>query len=116
VPPRLPPPPQQRRPAQCSPALLKSPSLQRRRLRAPCSLVEQGAALQLRQDLLDSEGWTTTSGWLPHCVPHAFIALFHGLRWRHLLHTRKTTHQQGYSCDGYSTTLVKTPYLLRRGL
>jgi hypothetical protein len=32
------------------------------------------------------------------------------------LHTRKTTHQQGYSCDGYSTTLVKTSYLMRHGL
>jgi hypothetical protein len=83
-------------------------------LRAP--LRSRGLALQLRQELLDSGGWTTTSGWLPHCAPHAFVALLDGLRWWHLLHTRKTTHQQGYSCDGYSTTLVKTSYLLRRGL
>jgi hypothetical protein len=62
------------------------------RLRAP--LWSRGLALQLRQELLDSGGWTTTSSWLPHCVPRAFVALFDGLRWRHLLHTRKTTRQQ----------------------
>jgi hypothetical protein len=84
------------------------------RLSAP--LWSRGLALQLHQELLNSGGWTTTSGWLPHCVPHAFVTLLDGLRWRHLLHTRKTTRQQGYSCNGYSTTLVKTSYLLRRGL
>jgi hypothetical protein len=57
-----------------------------------------------------------TSGRLPHCVPSAFVALLDGLRGRHLLRTRKTTHQQACSHDGYSTTLVKTSYLLRRGL
>jgi hypothetical protein len=82
--------------------------------RAP--LWSRGLALQLRQDLLNSGGWTTTSGWLPHCVPHAFVALFDGLRQRHLLHARQTTHQQGCLCDGYSTTLVKASYLLRHGL
>jgi hypothetical protein len=74
-----------------------------------------GLALQLRQDLLNSGGWTTTFSWLPHCVPHAFVALFDGLRWRHLLHIRETTHQQAYSYNGYSTTLLKTTYLLRCG-
>jgi hypothetical protein len=82
-------------------------------LRAP--LWSRGLALQLRQELLDSGGWTTTSGRLPHCVPFAFVALLDELRWRHLLHTRKTTHQQAYSYDGYSTTLVTTSHLLRRG-
>jgi hypothetical protein len=72
--------------------------------------------LELRQELLNSGSWTTTSSGLPHCVPFAFVALLDGLRWRHLLHTRKTTHQQTYSYDGYSTTLVKTSYLLRCGL
>jgi hypothetical protein len=43
----------------------------------------------------------------PHRVPLAFVALLDGLRWWHLLHPRKTTHQQVYSLDGYSTTLVK---------
>jgi hypothetical protein len=76
-----------------------------------------GLALQLRQELLDSGGWTTTSSWLPHYVPHAFVALFDGLRWQHLLHTRKTTRQEkGTRTTGYLTTLVKTTYLLRRGL
>jgi hypothetical protein len=72
--------------------------------------------LQLRQELFNSGGWTTASSGLPHCTPLAFVALFDGLRWRHLLHTRGLTHQQAYSHDGYSTTLVKTAYLLRRGL
>jgi hypothetical protein len=53
---------------------------------------------------------------LPHCVPLAFVALLDGLRRRHLLHTRKTSHQQVNSHDRYSTTLVTTSYLLRRGL
>jgi hypothetical protein len=79
-------------------------------------LWSRGLVLQLRQELLDSGGWTMTSGRLSHCVPSAFVALLNGLRWRHLLHTRKTTHQQAYSYDGYSTILVKTSYLLRRGL
>jgi hypothetical protein len=79
-------------------------------------LTSRGLALQLRYELFDSGGWTTTSSGLPHCVPLAFIARFDGLRWRHLLHTRRTTHQQVYSHDGYSTTLVQTSYLLRRGL
>jgi hypothetical protein len=75
-----------------------------------------GLALQLRQELFNSGGWATTPSRLPYCVPLAFVALINGLRWWHLLHTRKTTHQQVYSHDGYSTTLVKTSYLLRRGL
>jgi hypothetical protein len=54
----------------------------------------RGLALQLRQKLFNSGGWTTTSSWFPHWVPHALVALFDGLRWRHLLHTRKTTRQQ----------------------
>jgi hypothetical protein len=70
----------------------------------------------LRYELLNSGGWTMTSSGLPHCVPLAFVARFDGLRWRHLLETRKSTHQQAYSYDGYSTTLVKTTYLLRHGL
>jgi hypothetical protein len=40
---RLPPPLQQWQPVQCPPTLLKPPPLQRQRLRAPCSPVEQGA-------------------------------------------------------------------------
>jgi hypothetical protein len=83
-------------------------------LRAP--LWSRGLTLQLRQELLDGGGWTTTSSGLPHRVLLAFVALLDGLRWRHLLHIRKTTHQQVYSHDEYSTTLVKTTYLLRRGL
>jgi hypothetical protein len=70
----------------------------------------------LRLKLFNSGGWTATSSRLPHCTPLAFIALFDGLRWRHLLHTRGLTHQQAYSHDGFSTTLVKTTYLLRHGL
>jgi hypothetical protein len=71
--------------------------------------------LQLRYELLDSGGWTTISSGLPHYAPLAFIARFDGLRWRHLLETRKTTHQQVYSHDGYLTTPNKTTYLLRHG-
>jgi hypothetical protein len=80
------------------------------------SLRSRGLALQLRYELLDSGGWTTTSSRLSHRVPFAFVALLDGLCWWHLLHTRKTTHQQVYSLDGYSTTLVKASYLLGRGL
>jgi hypothetical protein len=83
-------------------------------LRAP--LWSRGLALQLRQELLNSGGWTATSGWLPHYVPYTFVALLDGLRWRHLLHTRGLPHQQAYSHHEYSTTPVKTAYLLRRGL
>jgi hypothetical protein len=79
-------------------------------------LWSRGLALQLRQELLDSGSWITNSDRLPHCIPSAVVALLDGLRWRHLLHTRKTTHQQGCSHDEYSTTLVKTSYLLRCGL
>jgi hypothetical protein len=39
-----------------------------------------GLALQLRHDFFNSGGWTTTSSWLPHRVPHALVALFDGLR------------------------------------
>jgi hypothetical protein len=51
------------------------------------SLRSRGLALQLRYELFDSGGWTTTTSGLPHCVPLAFIARFDGLRWRHLLKT-----------------------------
>jgi hypothetical protein len=110
------PPLQRQRPVQCPPALLWPPLLQWRWLRVRAPLRSRGLALQLRQELFNSGGWTTTSDRLPHCVPSAFVALLDGLHWRHLLHTRKTTHQQVYSYDGYSTTLVKTSYVLRRGL
>jgi hypothetical protein len=79
-------------------------------------LWSRGLALQLRQKFFNSGGWTTASSRFPHCIPHTLVALFDGLCWRHLLHTRKTTRQQKYSNDGYLTTLLKTIYLLRRGL
>jgi hypothetical protein len=78
--------------------------------------MSRGLALQLRYEFLNSGGWAMTPSWLPHCVPLAFVALLDGLRRRHLLHTRKINHQQVNSHDEYSTTLVKTSYLLRRGL
>jgi hypothetical protein len=78
--------------------------------------MSRGLALQLRCEFFNSGGWATTPSRLPHCVPLAFVALLDGLRRRHLLHTRKISNQQVYSYDGYSTTLVKTSYLLRRGL
>jgi hypothetical protein len=78
--------------------------------------MSRGLALQLRYEFFNSGGWATTPSRLPHCVPLAFVALLDGLRRRHLLHTREISHQQVYSYDGYSTTLVKTSYLLRRDL
>jgi hypothetical protein len=78
--------------------------------------MSRGPALQLRYEFFNSGGWATTPSRLPHCVPLTFVALLDGLRWRHLLHTWKISHQQVYSHDGYSTTLVKTTYLLRRDL
>jgi hypothetical protein len=83
--------------------------------RLPALLMSRGLALQLRYELFNSGGWATTPSRLPHCVPLAFVALLDGLRWRHLLHTRKISHQKVNSYDGYLTTLVKTSYLLRRG-
>jgi hypothetical protein len=78
--------------------------------------MSRGLALQLRYEFFNSEGWATTPSGLPHCVPLAFVALLDRLRRRHLLHTRKISHQQVNLHDGYSTTLVKTSYLLRRGI
>jgi hypothetical protein len=63
--------------------------------------MSRGLALQLRYDFFNSGGWATTPSQLPHCVPLAFVALIDGLRRWHLLHTRKTSHQQMYSYDGY---------------
>jgi hypothetical protein len=63
-------------------------------LRAP--LRSRGLALHLRQELFDSGGWATTPSGFPHRVPLAFVALFSGLRRRHLLQARKltlSTHQ-----------------------
>jgi hypothetical protein len=85
-----------------------------RRLYAP--LRSRGLALRLRYEFFNSGGWATTPSRLPHCVPLAFVALLDGLRRRHLLHTRKINNQKVYLYDEYSTTLVKTSYLLRRGL
>jgi hypothetical protein len=85
-----------------------------RRLCAP--LRSRGLALQLRQEFFNSGGWATTPSRLPHCVPLDVIALLDGLCRRHLLHSREINRQQAYSYDGYSTTLVKTTYLLGRGL
>jgi hypothetical protein len=90
---------QRRQPVQCSPALQRPPLLLRRQLRAPCSLEEQGLALQLRQELFHSGGWATTPSGFPHRVPLAFVALINGLRWRHLLQARKLSHQQVKSRD-----------------
>jgi hypothetical protein len=55
------------------PALLWPPPLQRRWLRAPCSLVEQGAGAPTAPRAPRRWGWTTTSSGLPHCVPLAFV-------------------------------------------
>jgi hypothetical protein len=79
-------------------------------------LMSRGLALQLRYEFFNSGGWATNPSRLPHCVPLAFVALLDGLRRRHLLHTRKISHQQVNLHDGYPTTLVRTSYLLRRDL
>jgi hypothetical protein len=82
--------------------------------RAPLS--NRGLALHLRQKLFDSGGWAATTSDLPHRVPDAFVALFNGLGRRHLLQARKLHHQHMNSRHQYSTTLLKTTYLLGRGL
>jgi hypothetical protein len=70
----------------------------------------------LRQKFFNDGGWTTTSSRFPHRIPHALVALFDGLRWRHLLHAKEYYSSAMYSNNGYSTTLLKTTNLLRRGL
>jgi hypothetical protein len=75
-----------------------------------------GLALQLCQEFFNSGGWTSASSRFPHRVPHALVALFDGLRWRHLLHTKEDYSSAMYSNNGYSTTLLKITYLRRRGL
>jgi hypothetical protein len=110
--------------------LLHGGSGRRRRLLRPCGfhlsngggcgysalLWSRGLALQLRQEFFDSGGWTSASSRFPHRVPHAFVALFDGLRWRHLLHTKDDYLSTTYSTTGYLTTLFKITYLRRRGL
>jgi hypothetical protein len=76
----------------------------------------RGLALQLRQEFLDSGGWTSASSRFSHQAPLTFVALFDGLRWRHLLHTKEDYLSAMYSNSGYSTTLIKMTYLRRRGL
>jgi hypothetical protein len=85
---------QQRQPVQRPPALLRPPLLQQQRMRAPCSLEEQGAGAPTAQELFNSGGWATTPSGFPHRVPLAFVALISGLRRRHLLHARKLSHQE----------------------
>jgi hypothetical protein len=70
----------------------------------------------LRQEFFNSGGWTSASSRFPHRVPHALVALFDGLRWWHLLHTKEDYSSAMYSNNGYSTTLLKITYLRRRGL
>jgi hypothetical protein len=56
---------------------------------------------------------------LPHYIPLAFVALISGLRWRHLLQTKEawsSANELDRWVLDYSTTLLKTTYLLRRGL
>jgi hypothetical protein len=79
-------------------------------------LRSRGLALHLHQELLDSGGWAATSSGFPHRVPPAFVALLDGLGRRYLLQARKLHHQHMYSRHRKSTTLLKTAYLLRRGL
>jgi hypothetical protein len=56
-------------------------------------LMRRGLALQLRYEFFNSGSWATTPSRLPHCIPLAFVAILDGLRRRHLLHTRKISHQ-----------------------
>jgi hypothetical protein len=61
----------------------------------------------LRQKFFHSGGWTMASSLFPHCIPHALVALYDGLRWRHLLHTKEDYSSAMYLTTGYSTTLLK---------
>jgi hypothetical protein len=80
-------------------------------------LSNRGLALQLRQELFYGRGWAmTTPSWLPHCVPIAFVTLLNRVGRRHLLQARKLRRQHKTSRHKYSTTLLKTAYLLGRGL
>jgi hypothetical protein len=85
--------------------------------RSCAPLSSRGLALQLRQKLFYSGGWaTTTPSWFPHCVPVAFDALLNEVGRRHLLQSRELRRQHIRSRHEYSTTLVKTAYLLGCGL
>jgi hypothetical protein len=79
-------------------------------------LWSRGLALQLRQDFFNSGGWTSASSRFPHRLPHTFVAFFDRLRWWYLLHTTDDYSSATYSITGYSTALLKTDYLRRRGL
>jgi hypothetical protein len=80
-------------------------------------LSNRGLALHLRQRFLHGGGWaTTTPSPRPHGVPIGSDALINGVgRW-HLLQSRVLHCQHTRSRYEYSTTLVKTSYLLGCGL
>jgi hypothetical protein len=81
------------------------------------SLSSRWLARHLRQKLLHGGGWaTTTPSWFPHCAPIAFDALLNRVGRRHLLQSRVLRRQHIRSRHEYSTTLVKTAYLLGCGL
>jgi hypothetical protein len=56
--------------------------------------------LQLRQELLDSGGWTTTSSWLPHCIPRAFVTFSTGSVGGTSCIQGRLLVSKGYSHDG----------------
>jgi hypothetical protein len=75
-----------------------------------------GLARQLRQELLHSGGWaTTTPSWLPHRIPVAFISLLYGIGRRNLLQVIEFHRQHTTPRHKYSSTLLKEAYLLRCG-
>jgi hypothetical protein len=80
-------------------------------------LSNRGLARHLRQELFHGGGWaTTTPYWLPYHIPITFVTLLNGVgRW-HLLQARELRRQHATSRHKYLTTLVKTAYLLGRGL
>jgi hypothetical protein len=111
------PPPWRRQPVQRPPALLRPPLLQWRGLRVPCPPEEQGAGAPAAPITLQQWGLGYDSQPAPPLYPtrlrrpdqRAPSAAPPASK-------RKPGHQQMNSIDGYSTTLVKTSYLLRRGL
>jgi hypothetical protein len=99
-----------------SPALLRPPPLQRRRPRVLCSLLEQGAGAPVAPEVL--QRWGLDYDFQP-VPPPSPTRPRRPIRWAPM--AAPPAHKEDYSSatysnNGYSITLLKTTYLLRRGL
>jgi hypothetical protein len=100
---------------QCSPALQRPPLLLRWRLRAPCSLEEQGAGAPSTPGALQQ--WEL--GYDSQRVPPPYPTRLRRPDQRApsaAPPASKEAQSSASELEKYSTTLVKTSHLLRRGL